>query len=92
MLKGERGEKKVQMQLHVILLCHPSAARCVVPVLGPVLGPPGSSDALIFRGVREWGSGNSSTDPSSVLAGKDPPWPGICVAFNDSLLPKENLQ
>lgn len=63
------------MKLHVILLHHPLAARCAVLVLGP----PGSSDALIFRGVGEWGSGNSSTDPSSVLAGKDPPWPGIVL-------------
>lgn len=79
------------MKLHVILLHHPhhpSAAQCTVLVLGP----PGSSGALIFRGVGEWGSGNSSTDPSSVLAGKDPPLAWNHVVFNDSLLPKENLQ
>ena len=38
--------------------------------------------ALIFRGgVRGWGGGKSSTNPSSVLAGKDPRWPGNHVLF-----------
>lgn len=91
MLKEERGENKVPMKLHVILLRHPSAAPCVAPVLGP----PGSSDASLDLQRRSQGMGRREQQHGSRLCfgwKRSPLAQESCVVFNDSLSPKENLQ